>query len=86
MTGVYRSGLMLAPPLGLGGHAFTPTRTISGQWTCHRCHIVTHTVTATITAGRCTGTARALNPGEPNAPRPIQLDLFTGSQEARRGQ
>lgn len=72
MTGVYRSGLLLRPPLALGGHAFTvdvAARTATGPlfpghptiWRCLRCHL--HTTTPAV-HGPCPDRAAALTTGD----------------------
>ena len=83
----YRSGLMLHPPVALGGHAFTRT-SHPGQWHCERCHTLTHDIHHTTTTGTCTGLAAAITTGapmnptpEPTIPIPMHIEFtaeFTG--------
>lgn len=83
----YRSGLMLHPPVALGGHAFTRT-SHPGQWHCERCHTLTHDIHHTTTTGTCTGLAAAITTGapmnptpEPTIPIPMNIEFtarFTG--------
>ena len=65
----YRSGLMLNPPVAVGGHAFTRT-SHPGQWHCERCHTLTHDIHHTTTTGTCTGLAAAITTGAPMNPTP----------------
>jgi len=64
MTVLYRSGLMLTPPVALAGHAFTRTNH-PGQWHCLRCHTLTPDIHHTTINGTCTGLAAAITTGAP---------------------
>ncbi len=81
MTVLYRSGLMLTPPVALAGHAFTRTNH-PGQWRCLRCNTLTHDIHHTTLTGTCTGLAAAITTGapmtttaEPTIPIRLTLDV-----------
>ena len=81
MTVLYRSGLMLTPPVALAGHAFTRTNH-PGQWRCLRCHTLTHDIHHTTITGTCTGLAAAITTGAPmttSEPLPIAATMTAPS-------